>query len=136
MTGIRTKAERILMKVCKESKLPTNRISPVPHSKSKIGAFRVKDSNGKVIATVRDYDVVIYFSRKIVGYGKVGPKNYEHVTVFKHDDPNLEKALKKIINMKRKKIVIKEEIKELKRAKKTVNKKRKKVINKVASAKA
>ena len=95
----RAAAEKVLEKVAKAMKLSTNRIAAKTTSKSGYGALQVL-VGGKVKATVRDHDVVLYMPQDKIGYGRPGPGRWVHVTVLNHADPNLEKAFTKALKDK------------------------------------
>ena len=97
-------AVKVLEKVAKANKVKTEQIR-ARNGSNKPGAVRAKGPSNDVKIAVRANDIVVYCPKDFLKC-KEGTvlKNWEHVTVFKHDeDPKvLEKVFKKAIKDKKK----------------------------------
>jgi len=103
-------AVKALKAVCKELKLPAPREKNT-QSKSGVKVFEAFNAKGERIACVRANDIVIWRPQSKIGFGRKGPKHWEHVTVLSLSDSNAKAAFKKAFGIKKTK---EEWIKELK----------------------
>lgn len=121
--------EKTLTSVAKANKLETYRNPPHGSSKSGIGAFQVR-KEGKVMVSVRDHDVVVYVSPKVLKSGRPGPKGWEDVAHFNHNTPIdvLKKAFEKGLKSKNRSNGSKPQtVKDIKAQKKALEEKLKKL---------
>lgn len=93
-------AVKVLRLACKELKLSAPTESNT-QAKSKISVWKANNAKGDLLVSIRAKDVVIRRPQDKIGFGKSGPLHWEHVTVLKHNDPNLKAAMKKGFGIKK-----------------------------------